>query len=57
MRNGERGSFWMSKNPFSKEKLEALPKKAYAANFFFEKKSLIKKKHAPLIYLKFHYKL
>jgi len=43
----------MSKNPFSKENLEALPKtlflkkkalpkKAYAANFFF-KKSLIKK--------------
>jgi hypothetical protein len=31
----------MSKNPFSKEKLEALPKRAYAANFFF-KKSLVK---------------
>jgi len=29
----------MSKNPFSKEKLEALPKRlAYAANFFFKKK-------------------
>jgi len=32
----------MSKNPFSKENLEALPKKAHAANFFFSKKSLIK---------------
>jgi hypothetical protein len=28
----------MSKNPFSKENLEALPKNAYAANFFFKKK-------------------
>jgi len=27
----------MSKNPFSKENLEALPKKAYAANFFSKK--------------------
>jgi hypothetical protein len=42
MRFGRQGSFWMSKNPFSKENLEALPKNAYAANFFFKKKSLIK---------------
>ena len=42
----------MSKNLFSKENLEALPKKAYAANFFFSKKKLV-----PLIYFKFHYKL
>ena len=39
MRNGERGWFWMSKNPFSKEK--GFTEKGLRSKLFF-KKSLIK---------------
>jgi hypothetical protein len=41
---GVQGLSWTSKNPFSKEKLEAVPKKAcLRSKLFFSKKSLSKK--------------